>query len=67
PEEQISEEDYFKKSNEFKAWLLESKRTAFETLTSEESHAYFNKFVKYWNRGDLSSMYYTGNLPEVQS
>lgn len=56
----ITEEDYFEKSNEFAMWLKEAKGMFFSSLTSEETHKLFTKFVEIWNAGKLSAKYYQG-------
>ena len=56
----ISEEDYFAKSNEFAMWLKEAKGLFFSNLSSEETHKLFATFVEIWNAGKLSAKYYQG-------
>lgn len=62
--EPISEDDYFLKNEEFRVWLHVTKDTPFETLTTVQAREIFKeKFCKDWNRGNLASMYYDGNIP----
>jgi hypothetical protein len=59
--EPISEEDFFNKSEEFRVWLKLSKGLYFEDLTSKDARKIFDKdFVKDYNKGKLSAMYYEG-------
>jgi len=57
---QISESDYFLKSDEFIVWLKDEKNKYFDELTSEKSHKYFRRFVKAWNKGRLPKSLYSG-------
>lgn len=57
---EISESDYFLKSDEFRVWLREEKKKYLDELSGERSRKYFRKFVKAWNRGRLSKSLYTG-------
>ncbi|KIK71520.1 hypothetical protein GYMLUDRAFT_33711 [Collybiopsis luxurians FD-317 M1] len=56
----LSEDDYFKKNDEFRAWLKEEKGKYLDELSGEKSRSYFRKFVKQWNRGKLSKSLYAG-------
>ncbi|CAK9197977.1 unnamed protein product [Sphagnum troendelagicum] len=58
--DKISEEDYFEKSNELAMWLKEAKGVFFSSLSSEETHKEFAKFVEVWNAGRLTPKYYQG-------
>ncbi|KAH9549005.1 hypothetical protein CY35_11G117900 [Sphagnum magellanicum] len=58
--DKISEEDYFEKSNELAMWLKEAKGVFFSSLSSEETHKEFAKFVEVWNAGQLTPKYYQG-------
>mmetsp|Transcript_19248 Transcript_19248/g.24835 ORF Transcript_19248/g.24835 Transcript_19248/m.24835 type:complete len:190 (+) Transcript_19248:136-705(+) len=57
---QLSEEDYFTRSSEFRVWLWLEKKKCLDELLSEKSHEMFDKFVKKWNKGKLEGMYYEG-------
>ncbi|KAI1790974.1 hypothetical protein LXA43DRAFT_458102 [Ganoderma leucocontextum] len=57
---EISESDYFLKSDEFRVWLKEEKGKYFDELSSDRARKYFRKFVKVWNRGKLSKPLYSG-------
>ncbi|WVF68550.1 hypothetical protein IAT40_003318 [Kwoniella sp. CBS 6097] len=50
---EISEDDYFLKSSEFKAWLKEDRGKYLDEMSSESAHKYFRKFVRRWNDGTL--------------
>lgn len=57
----ISSDDFFTKSEEFRVWLKLSQNVFFEDLTSKEARKMFDKeFVKDYNKGKLTSMYYDG-------
>jgi hypothetical protein len=49
----ITKDDYYEKSTEFRVWLREHKHRYFEDMKTRETHAYFIKFIKVWNRGKL--------------
>lgn len=57
--ELITEDDFYRKSNEFRVWLL-SRNKYFDELSKKKSQRYFRKFVKKWNRGELDSKIYQG-------
>ncbi|RDX42937.1 hypothetical protein OH76DRAFT_1391026 [Lentinus brumalis] len=57
---EISESDYFLKSDEFRVWLKDEKGKYFDELSSDKARKYFRKFVKAWNRGKLSRSLYSG-------
>lgn len=59
----ITEADYFQKSDEFRLWLKNEKGKYFDGLSGERARSYFRKFVKAWNRGNLSKNYYVGIDP----
>lgn len=65
----ISEDEFFTKNEEFRVWLKLSKNIYFEDLTSKEAHKIFEKeFVKDYNKGKLTPMYYDGKIPlEIRS
>jgi len=57
----ITSDDFFTKSEEFRVWLKLSENVFFEDLTSKEARKMFDKeFVKDYNKGKLTSMYYDG-------
>ncbi|TCD67899.1 hypothetical protein EIP91_011833 [Steccherinum ochraceum] len=58
--EQISESDYFLKSDEFRIWLKDEKRKYLDELSGDKARKYFRKFVKAWNRGKLTKSLYAG-------
>ncbi|CAA6668599.1 unnamed protein product [Spirodela intermedia] len=58
--EEISNDDYFSKNNEFSTWLKEEKGTFFSELSSEAARELFLSFVKQWNRQKLNPRYYEG-------
>eukprot|EP01036_Dinobryon_divergens_P039691 gene39691-52367_t len=62
----ITEDDYFIKSEEYRVWLKLVEKCSFETLSSEEAHDRFSKFVENWNEGKLAEMFYTGIPLEVR-
>jgi len=62
---EISESDYFLKSDEFRIWLKEEKDKYMDELSSERSRRYFRKFVKAWNRGKLSKSIYQGAIEKA--
>ncbi|TBU37490.1 hypothetical protein BD309DRAFT_932305 [Dichomitus squalens] len=57
---EISESDYFLKSDEFRVWLKEEKGKYFDELSSDRARKYFRKFAKAWNKGKLSRSLYSG-------
>mmetsp|Transcript_16906 Transcript_16906/g.37559 ORF Transcript_16906/g.37559 Transcript_16906/m.37559 type:complete len:172 (-) Transcript_16906:3554-4069(-) len=60
----ITVDDYFTKSEEFRVWLKLTKGSYFEDLTSKDARKIFEKdFVKDFNKGRLSAMFYDGNIP----
>ncbi|CAI8033913.1 Style cell-cycle inhibitor 1-B [Geodia barretti] len=62
--EEISIEDYFKKSVELRTWLSDERKIFFSDLTSQQSHNLFKEFVKEWNEQALPKKYYNG-LPSA--
>ncbi|KAJ1964473.1 hypothetical protein IWQ62_002921, partial [Dispira parvispora] len=60
PPEELTEKDYYAKNPEFRRWLHRKKHMYFDELSSKENRRYFAKFVKAWNRGELSERYYHG-------
>ncbi|KAI0714715.1 hypothetical protein C8Q76DRAFT_727791 [Earliella scabrosa] len=57
---EITESDYFLKSDEFRVWLKDEKGKYFDELSSDRARKYFRKFVKAWNRGKLPKPMYAG-------
>ncbi|KAJ1660944.1 hypothetical protein IWQ61_000205 [Dispira simplex] len=60
PPMELTENDYYAKNPEFRRWLHRKKHMYFDELSSKENRRYFAKFVKAWNRGELSERYYRG-------
>ncbi|WVO13831.1 hypothetical protein L204_101454 [Cryptococcus depauperatus] len=60
---EISEDDYFLKSSEFKSWLKEERGKYLDEMSSESAHKYFRKFVRRWNDGELPRKHY--NPPKI--
>lgn len=58
--QELTNEDYFSKNNEFATWLKEEKKLFFSDLSSESAREYFSDFVKAWNKQKLDSQYYEG-------
>lgn len=58
--QELSNDDYFLKNNEFATWLKEEKRVFFSDLSSESAREMFTDFVKAWNDQKLESKYYEG-------
>nr|KJB81394.1 hypothetical protein B456_013G142800 [Gossypium raimondii] len=58
--QELSNDDYFSKNNEFATWLKEEKRVFFSDLSSESARDLFADFVKDWNNQKLGSQYYEG-------
>ncbi|XP_023553665.1 luc7-like protein 3 [Cucurbita pepo subsp. pepo] len=58
--EELSEEDYFLKNNEFATWLKDEKNVYFSDLSSESARKLFSDFVELWNDQRLESRYYEG-------
>ncbi|KAJ4829890.1 hypothetical protein Tsubulata_013152, partial [Turnera subulata] len=52
--EELSNEAYFSKNNEFAAWLKEETKLFFSDLSSEHARELFSDFIKDWN--DLKSL-----------
>ncbi|WWD20199.1 hypothetical protein CI109_104675 [Kwoniella shandongensis] len=55
---EITEEDYFLKSYEFKLWLKDERGKYLDEMSSESAHKHFRKFVRRWNDGALKPIYY---------
>lgn len=64
PPQLLTEEDYFKKTDEFHVWLKQEKHKRFEDLSSDKARKYFKKFIEAWNAGELSDMFYSNAIPE---
>lgn len=58
--QELSNDDYFLKNNEFSTWLKEEKDVFFSDLSSESARQLFADFVKVWNKQKLESKYYEG-------
>lgn len=58
--QELSNDDYFSKNNEFAMWLKEKKNVFFSDLSSDSAHELFSDFVKSWNSKKLDSRYYEG-------
>ncbi|KAJ3327499.1 hypothetical protein HDU93_001906, partial [Gonapodya sp. JEL0774] len=58
--EKLSEDDYFRKSSEFRLWLQKKGKEADST---KEARKLFVKFVKKWNAGELDATFYGGVTP----
>ncbi|XP_030527892.1 style cell-cycle inhibitor 1 isoform X1 [Rhodamnia argentea] len=58
--QELSNDDYFLKNNEFATWLKEERNVFFSDLSAESARELFSEFIKEWNRGKLESRYYEG-------
>lgn len=58
--QELSNDDYFSKNNEFATWLKEEKNVFFSDLSTGTAHDLFSQFVKAWNSQQLESRYYEG-------
>ncbi|KAL5176002.1 Style cell-cycle inhibitor 1-A [Glycine soja] len=58
--QELSNDDYFAKNNEFATWLKEEKNVFFSDLLAESARELFSDFIKAWNKGKLDSHYYEG-------
>jgi hypothetical protein len=58
--QELSNDDYFSKNNEFSTWLKEEKNVFFSDLSTETARDRFSQFVKAWNSQQLKSRYYEG-------
>ena len=58
--QELSNDDYFLKNNEFATWLKEEKDVFFSDLSSDSAREMFSGFVKAWNNKKLESRYYEG-------
>ncbi|KDQ15635.1 hypothetical protein BOTBODRAFT_54529 [Botryobasidium botryosum FD-172 SS1] len=65
--DEIDEKDYFQKNAEFRRWLKDEKGKYFDEITGEKARSYFRKFVKAWNRGQLSRELYAGIDPSTRA
>ncbi|KAL4489371.1 hypothetical protein ABPG72_002667 [Tetrahymena utriculariae] len=54
----LSEDDFFIMNKTFSIWLIKKKNKYFDDLSTNKQRKYFKKFVKKWNKKDLSSVYY---------
>ena len=68
----ITEDDYFRKNEEFKVWLKAGlaegdDRGTFETMSGAEARQVFTEyFCKAWNKGRLPQVYYDGITAELK-
>ncbi|XP_022864739.1 protein PXR1 [Olea europaea var. sylvestris] len=58
--QELSNEDYFSKNNEFATWLKEERRIFFSDLSSDSARDLFKEFVVEWNKKELEPRYYDG-------
>lgn len=58
--QELSNDDYFSKNNEFAAWLKEKRKIYFADLSTESARELFTEVVKDWNKQKLESRYYEG-------
>ncbi|EPS60402.1 hypothetical protein M569_14403, partial [Genlisea aurea] len=58
--EEISNDDYFSKNNEFSTWLKRERKLYFSDLSSDSARALFSEFVSEWNKRELDDRYYDG-------
>ncbi|XP_057765270.1 style cell-cycle inhibitor 1-B [Salvia miltiorrhiza] len=58
--QELSDEDYFSKNNEFATWLKEEKKMFFSDLSSDAARSLFSEFVAEWNNQQLQPQYYQG-------
>jgi hypothetical protein len=54
----ISRDDYFRKSGEFRVWLMEEYSLNCFEIESSRARKYFDKFVRQWNSKRLREAYY---------
>jgi hypothetical protein len=45
-------------NKEFSIWLIKKKKLKFEDIETEKAKTLFEKFIKKWNKGKLSSIFY---------
>lgn len=58
--QELTDDDYFSKNNEFATWLKEEKNMFFSDLSSDAARSLFSKFVAEWNNQELELQYYDG-------
>ncbi|SPO24229.1 uncharacterized protein UTRI_03497 [Ustilago trichophora] len=58
----LTEEDYFIRATEFKAWLSESKGKYLDEISSKDARRLFERFVRRWNEAKLPDEYYAGKV-----
>ncbi|SNX86396.1 uncharacterized protein MEPE_05105 [Melanopsichium pennsylvanicum] len=58
----LSNDDYYIRATEFKAWLAESKGKYLDEIPSKDARHYFYRFVRRWNDGKLPDEYYEGKV-----
>lgn len=62
PEEQISQEDYYARGREFRAWLAATSKPCFGDLDGKAAREMFGEFCSLWNAGGLPADYYLGKM-----
>lgn len=50
---ELTADDYFRRSREFRLWLKERRDLTLDKLSSRDAHAQFDTFVRRWNAGEL--------------
>ncbi|KAK6149532.1 hypothetical protein DH2020_017057 [Rehmannia glutinosa] len=58
--QELSNDDYFSKNNEFAKWLKEEREIFFSDLSSDSARELFTEFVAEWNNQELEPQYYEG-------
>ncbi|KAI3456681.1 hypothetical protein Pfo_013344 [Paulownia fortunei] len=58
--QELSNDDYFSKNNEFAMWLKEERKIFFSDLSSDSARELFSEFVAEWNDQELEPQYYEG-------
>lgn len=56
---QISSEDYYRRSEEYRAWLLKRHNVHFDQLEGAKARKYFDKFVDKWNSDRVADEIYS--------
>ncbi|TKY88568.1 hypothetical protein EX895_002557 [Sporisorium graminicola] len=59
---ELTPDDYYIRSAEFKAWLSETKSKYLDEISSQDARRYFERFVRRWNEGRLDDDFYTGKI-----
>lgn len=65
--ENLTEDDYFSKSREFRVWLRENRDVNFEDLSTEKAKKYFSKFIVHWNDDKLDKKFYAGKVEQIRT